>query len=56
VPVQIKIKEFLATLQGFPFQEGSSLNAVGINYTSLRAPEIVKATRQWLTAGSGYEM
>ena len=27
VPVQQQIKEFLATIPGFPFQEGSSLNA-----------------------------
>jgi arylsulfatase len=42
VPAQLKIREFLATLQGYPFQEGSSLNAGGINYTSLRAAEIMK--------------
>jgi arylsulfatase len=42
VPAQAKIREFLGTLQGYPFQEGSSLNAAGINYTSLRAAEIVK--------------
>jgi arylsulfatase len=37
VPVQGVIKDFLGTLTGFPFQEGSSLNAAGINYGTLKA-------------------
>ena len=32
VPVQQKVKEFLATIPQYPFQEGSSLNAANINY------------------------
>jgi arylsulfatase len=36
VPVQGKIKEFFADFNQFPYQEGSSLNAAGINYGMLR--------------------
>jgi arylsulfatase len=36
VPIQSVIKEFLVTLTGYPMQEGSSLNAAGINYGSLK--------------------
>jgi hypothetical protein len=37
VPVQQKLKDFLVTVPEFPFQEGSSLNAANINYTTLKA-------------------
>jgi arylsulfatase len=37
VPVQGVIKEFLDTLPGYPFQEGASLIAAGINYQTLKA-------------------
>ncbi|MEJ5018781.1 arylsulfatase [Ochrobactrum vermis] len=36
VPVQGKIKEFFTDFDKFPYQEGSSLNASGINYGLLR--------------------
>jgi arylsulfatase len=36
VPVQGKIKEFFSDFNQFPYQEGSSLNAAGINYGLLR--------------------
>ena len=42
VPVQQKLKDFLGTIPGFPFQEGSSLNAAGINYQSLKATAAMK--------------
>ena len=42
VPAQNFIKEFLATIPGYPFQEGSSLNAAGINYNTLRLQEAMK--------------
>jgi arylsulfatase len=42
VPIQANVKEFLASLQGFPFQEGSSLSAAGINYRSLKALKILQ--------------
>jgi hypothetical protein len=37
VPAQGYIKKFLSTIGAFPFQEGSSLNAAGINYNTLKA-------------------
>jgi arylsulfatase A-like enzyme len=36
VPIQGVIKEFLQTIPDYPFQEGSSLNAAGINYATLK--------------------
>lgn len=42
VPIQQKIGSFLKTIPEFPFQEGSSLSASGINYNSLKAAQIVK--------------
>jgi len=46
VPVQQKLKEFLTTLPQFPFQQGSSLNAAGINYNSLQAMQAMKRLQQ----------
>jgi arylsulfatase A-like enzyme len=42
VPVGGKIKEFLSTLAGFPFQEGSNMNPAGINYNTLKAAAALK--------------
>jgi arylsulfatase A-like enzyme len=42
VPVQSVIKEFLASIDDYPFQTGASLNAAGINYNTLRATEIME--------------
>jgi arylsulfatase len=42
VPIQAKVQEFLATLEGYPFQPGSSLSADGINYRSLKALQILQ--------------
>jgi arylsulfatase len=42
VPAQGYIKRFLATLSEFPFQQGSSLNAAGINYNTLKAAAALK--------------
>jgi arylsulfatase A-like enzyme len=42
VPIQGKIKEFFADFDQFPFQEGSSLNASGINYGMLRQQAALK--------------
>jgi hypothetical protein len=36
------VKGFLGSLQGYPFQEGSSLSASGINYKSLKALKILR--------------
>jgi arylsulfatase len=51
VPAQGYIKTFLGTLAGFPFQEGSSLNAAGINYNSLRAADALKRLEELQTLG-----
>lgn len=42
VPIQAKIKQFLGSIKGYPFQPGSSLSADGINYRSLQAMEILE--------------
>lgn len=42
VPIQQVIKGFLVTLPGYPYQEGSSLNAAGINYQTLKAAAAMK--------------
>ena len=42
VPIQAKVQEFLASLEGYPFQPGSSLSASGINYRSLQAMQVLK--------------
>jgi arylsulfatase A-like enzyme len=42
VPVQQKLGAFLKTLPEYPFQQGSSLNAAGINYDSLKAMQAMK--------------
>jgi arylsulfatase len=41
VPIQSVLGEFLGTLDGYPMQVGSSLNAAGINYNSLKALKIM---------------
>ena len=46
VPVQQKLKAFLETLPKFPFQQGSSLNAAGINYDSLKAMDAMRRLRE----------
>jgi len=42
VPIQAKVREFLTSIKGYPFQEGSSLGAGGINYRSLKALQVLK--------------
>ena len=42
VPVQAKVQAFLDSLEGYPFQPGSSLSAAGINYRSLKAMKILR--------------
>ncbi len=42
VPIQSVIGEFVGSLEGYPMQKGSSLNAAGINYNSLEAMKILK--------------
>jgi hypothetical protein len=42
VPIQGKIKEFFSDFDQFPYQEGGSLNAGGINYGLLRQQAALK--------------
>ena len=42
VPVQQKVGAFLASLEGYPMQEGMPLNAAGINYRSLKAMKVLE--------------
>jgi arylsulfatase len=49
VPAQEYIKKFLATVPNFPFQEGSSLNAAGINYQTLKAAAALKRLQEMET-------
>jgi arylsulfatase len=44
--VQEKLKGFLTTLSEYPFQQGSSLNAAGINYNSLQALQAMKRLKE----------
>jgi arylsulfatase len=46
VPAQTYIKKFLDTLSDYPFQQGSSLNAAGINYGSLKAMDAMKRLQE----------
>lgn len=46
VPAQGLIKRFLATLPEYPFQEGSNLNAAGINYNTLKAAGALKRLQE----------
>jgi arylsulfatase len=51
VPAQGYIKDFLATIPDYPFQEGSSLNAAGINYGTLKALKALDRLQQLETIG-----
>jgi arylsulfatase len=42
VPIQGKIKEFFSDFDQFPYQQGSSLNAGGINYAMLRQQDALR--------------
>jgi len=46
VPIQGKIKEFFSDFDQFPSQEGSSLNAGGINYGLLRQQAALKRLKE----------
>lgn len=55
VPVQQEVQKFIASLDGYPFQEGQSLNAAGINYRSLKALNILEQIRTKGILESGYQ-
>jgi arylsulfatase len=46
VPVQAQVKNFLVTIPEYPFQQGGSLNAAGINYQTLRAADALKRLKE----------
>lgn len=46
VPMQEKLKQFFMTIPQYPFQEGSSLSAGGINYNSLKAMKAMDMLRE----------
>jgi len=46
VPIQGKLKQFLATIPQYPFQEGSSLSAGNINYMTLKAAAALKRLQE----------
>ena len=46
VPVQQKLKGFMSTIPGYPFQEGSSLSASNINYMTLKAMGALKRLQE----------
>jgi len=52
VPIQEQVKKFLMTIPQYPFQEGSSLNAAGINYQTLKAAQALKRLNELETISS----
>jgi arylsulfatase len=46
VPAQGYIKNFLGTIGDYPYQEGSSLNAAGVNYSTLKAASALERLQQ----------
>jgi arylsulfatase len=46
VPAQEYIKKFVMTIPAYPFQQGSSLNAAGINYHSLQETAAMKRLKE----------
>jgi len=52
VPIQAQVKNFLATIPEFPFEQGSSLNAAGINYQTLKAADALKRLKEVESLGS----
>jgi arylsulfatase len=46
VPVQQKLKEFFGDFEKFPYQAGTSLNAAGVSYQTIRMSEALKRLGQ----------
>ena len=42
VPVQEQLQGFFSTIEDYPFQEGATLNAAGINYNTLKAMKAMR--------------
>jgi len=52
VPIAQKVKVFLATIPQYPFQEGASLNPANVNYTTLKAAQLMKRLQEIETMSS----
>jgi arylsulfatase len=52
VPIQGQVKKFLMSVPQFPFQEGGSLSAGGINYNTLKAAAALKRLNEIESLGS----
>ena len=46
VPIGNLVRQFFSDFEKFPYQAGSSLNAAGINYGTLRTQEAMKRLSQ----------
>ena len=46
IPIGGKIKDFLSTIPGYPFQEGADMNPAGINYNTLKAAAVLKRLQE----------
>jgi hypothetical protein len=46
VPMQTVIKDFFGTIEGYPFQPGSSLSASGIGYQTLEKAQAMDALKK----------
>ena len=46
VPIQAQLQEFFVTIPDYPFQEGASLNAAGIDYNSLEAMRAMRMPKE----------
>ncbi|WP_421982162.1 arylsulfatase [Roseibium sp.] len=46
VPVQARIKEFIASIPEYPFQKGSTLSAAGINYSLFEKQDALRRLQQ----------
>jgi arylsulfatase len=42
VPVGAKVRDFIGSLQGYPFQEGAVMNPAGLNYNTLKVAGVLK--------------
>jgi arylsulfatase len=46
VPIQAELKKFFLTIPQYPFQEGATLNAGGINYNTLKAMKAMNMLKE----------
>jgi arylsulfatase len=46
IPIQGKVRDFIGSIEGFPIQAGTSLNAAGFGYDTLRTQGAMERLRQ----------